>query len=165
DPVQLDTPEARDFLRGRVVLVTGAAGSIGSELSRQISRFEPGRLILLDINESGLHDLQQQLGGSTELSLADIRDRQHLRFVFDRSHPDVVFHAAAYKHVPILERAPLAALATNVAGTANVLACCIATDVRGFVFISTDKAVEPTNVLGYTKRFGEILTIAASREF
>jgi dTDP-glucose 4,6-dehydratase len=165
DPVQLDTPEARDLLRGRIVLVTGAAGSIGSELSRQISRFEPGRLILLDINESGLHDLQQQLGGSTELSLVDIRDRQHLRYVFDRSRPDVVFHAAAYKHVPILERAPLAALATNVGGTANVLACCMATDVRAFVFISTDKAVEPTNVLGYTKRFGEILTISASREF
>jgi FlaA1/EpsC-like NDP-sugar epimerase len=165
DPVQLDTPEARDFLRGRIVLVTGAAGSIGSELSRQISRFEPGRLILLDTSESGLHDLQQQLGGSTEIALVDIRDRQHLRFVFERSHPDVVFHAAAYKHVPILERAPLAALATNVVGTANVLACCIAAEVRGFVFVSTDKAVEPTNVLGYTKRFGEILTIAASREF
>jgi FlaA1/EpsC-like NDP-sugar epimerase len=165
DPVQLDTPEARDFLRGRTVLVTGAAGSIGGELSRQISRFEPGRLILLDTSESGLHDLQQQVGVSAELALVDVRDRQHLRFVFERARPEVVFHAAAYKHVPILERAPLAALATNVVGTANVLACCVATDVRGFVFVSTDKAVEPTNVLGYTKRFGEVLTIAASREF
>lgn len=164
DPVQLDTPEARDYLRGRVVLVTGAAGSIGSELCRQIARFEPARLILLDSNESGLHELHGELEGITQIALADIRDRRHLRHIFDRSRPEIVFHAAAYKHVPILEREPLAALATNVIGAANVLESCAATDVRRFVFISTDKAVEPTNVLGYTKRFGELLSITASRE-
>jgi FlaA1/EpsC-like NDP-sugar epimerase len=164
DPVRLDTPEARDYLRGRVVLVTGAAGSIGSELCRQIARFEPARLILLDSNESGLHELHTQLGGASQIALADIRDRNHLRYVFDRSRPEIVFHAAAYKHVPILEREPLAALATNVVGAANVLECCAAADVRRFVFISTDKAVEPTNVLGYTKRFGELLSLTASRE-
>jgi FlaA1/EpsC-like NDP-sugar epimerase len=164
DPVKLDTPEARDYLRGRVVLITGAAGSIGSELARQIARFEPARLILLDINESGLHDVHRGLEGAAEIALADIRDRHHLRYIFERSKPEIVFHAAAYKHVPILEREPLAALATNIGGTFNVLASCASADVRCFVFISTDKAVEPTNVLGYTKRFGELLTIATSRE-
>ena len=163
DPVQLDTAEARDFLRGKAVLVTGAAGSIGSELCAQLGRFGVARLALLDMNESALHDLNSLLP-SSEIVLADIRDRPALDRIFDRIRPDIVFHAAAYKHVPILERDPLAAAATNVLGLANVLECAMQLDNAGFVFISSDKAVEPTSVLGFTKRFGELLTIAAGRE-
>jgi len=162
DPVELDTPEARDYLRGRTILVTGAAGSIGSELCRQLARFEPARLLMLDNNESGLHAVGTRLPGA-ELLLQDIRDRPGLWHTINRSRPDVVFHAAAYKHVPILERSPQAGISANVIGTANLLACCAAMNVQNLVFISTDKAVEPSSVLGYTKRFGELLTLATAR--
>jgi FlaA1/EpsC-like NDP-sugar epimerase len=162
DPVHLDTPEARDYLRGRTVLVTGAAGSIGSELSIQLARFGPARLVLLDTNESGLHAITSRVQ-SAELLLADIRDRPTLRYHFESVRPHIVFHAAAYKHVPILERAPLAGIVTNVLGTANVIECSASVDAERLVFISSDKAVEPTSVLGYTKRFGELLTLSAAR--
>jgi FlaA1/EpsC-like NDP-sugar epimerase len=167
EPVDLSAGATTDHYQDRRILVTGAAGSIGSELARQLIRLSPERLLLLDMNESGLHALHQSLRGSaaSEIVLGDIRDRGWLGHALEQLRPDVVFHAAAYKHVPILETAPLPGIATNVLGTANLLDVVSRLGVERFVFVSTDKAVEPTNVLGYTKRFGELLTIARAREF
>ncbi|MGH2378866.1 MAG: polysaccharide biosynthesis protein, partial [Candidatus Limnocylindria bacterium] len=166
EPVDLDTEEARALVRGRSVLVTGAAGSIGSELCRRISRLEAKRMILLDTNENGLHEVGLDLGGDVprEVLLGDIRDRRWLDRTLRDLRPDLVFHAAAYKHVPIIERQPLAGIATNALGTANVVEAALAAGVEHLVFVSSDKAVAPVSVLGLTKRFGELLTIAAGRE-
>jgi FlaA1/EpsC-like NDP-sugar epimerase len=163
DPIALDAPIARDFLAGRTVLVTGAAGSIGSELVQQVAESEPAKLIALDVNENGLFELRQRFrseGRDLAISLTDIRDRQAIGRVLNSEQPDVVIHAAAYKHVPILEEAVVPAILTNVVGTANVLQAAIAAGVGCLVFISSDKAVRPTSVLGLTKRLGEMLTIA-----
>jgi FlaA1/EpsC-like NDP-sugar epimerase len=166
EPVNLANPETTQHYSGRRVLVTGAAGSIGSELSRQLMHLSPARLFLLDTNESGLHAVHQSLGESSdvEIVLGDIRDVSWLQHTFRQVRPEVVFHAAAYKHVPILERTPLPGIATNVIGTANVLDAVREVGAERFVFVSTDKAVEPTSVLGYTKRFGELMTLAEARE-
>jgi FlaA1/EpsC-like NDP-sugar epimerase len=165
-PVTLDTPDARAFLTGKRVLVTGAAGSIGSELARRCLEVDPARLLLLDSNESGLHDVLASLGRPAQAAivLADVRDSAQLARDIAAARPEVIFHAAAYKHVPILEQQPLPGLATNVVGTANLLAAADAAGVGSVVFISSDKAVSPTNVLGLTKRFGELLTVAYARE-
>jgi FlaA1/EpsC-like NDP-sugar epimerase len=164
EPVKLETSLARAYIADRTVLVTGAVGSIGSEICRRIAKLEPKRLVLLDTNESGLHDLVATLNGtSAEMLLGDVRDELWLNHVFAELRPEVIFHSAAYKHVPIIERTPLPGIATNVLGTANVLAAAAAIGVARFVFISTDKAVEPVSVLGLTKRFGELLTIAYAR--
>ncbi len=166
EPVELDMPEAREHVGGRSVLVTGAAGSIGSELSRQVAALGPARLFLLDTNESGLHDLQIELAKScdVELLLGDIRDRSWLQHVLASHRPSIVFHAAAYKHVSIAEQEPLATITTNVLGLRNVLDVSRALDVERFVFISSDKAVSPVNVYAMTKRSGELLTLAYARE-
>ncbi len=166
EPVNMDLPEADAYVRGHVVLVTGAAGSIGSELARQLARRGARMLLLLDINESGLHDVRLDIGADapTELVLGDVRDERWLDQVFRRYSPEAVFHAAAYKHVPIVETSPLAGISSNVIGTARVLEAANRYDVRRFVFISSDKAVQPINVLGLTKRFGELLTVAHARE-
>jgi FlaA1/EpsC-like NDP-sugar epimerase len=166
EPVDLKTAGTTEQYGNKRIVLTGAAGSIGSELARQLTHLSPSHLFLLDTNESGLHSVHQSLGSSApaEIVLGDIRDRQWLRHTFDQLRPDVVFHAAAYKHVPILEKAPFPAIATNVIGTANVLDAAGALGVGRFVFVSTDKAVEPASILGYTKRFGELLTIAKARE-
>ncbi|MER6593252.1 polysaccharide biosynthesis protein [Micromonospora purpureochromogenes] len=151
----------RNGLAGRRVLVTGAGGSIGSELCRQIARCEPGELMMLDRDESALHALQMSLHGRAlldgpELILADIRDADGIaRIVADRQ-PDIVFHAAALKHLTLLQRHPGEAVKTNVRGTLNVLEAC--RDVSEFVNISTDKAANPVSVLGYSKRITERLT-------
>jgi FlaA1/EpsC-like NDP-sugar epimerase len=158
----LSTPDVREMLRGKRVLVTGAAGSIGSEISRLVSLLEPACVAVVDTNETGLHDLVQGLNPTApvEMLLGDIKDRAWLAHVFATIRPEVVFHAAAYKHVPILERLPLPGIATNVIGTANLLATAAAAGVERFIFISSDKAVAPQSVLGMTKRFGELLTLA-----
>ena len=164
-PADLDTPEARAFVRGRRVLITGAAGSIGSELARRAVALGADRVALLDMNENGLHELLLELGDApVDLLLGDIRDRAWLGDAIARARPDILFHAAAYKHVPIVERHPLPGISTNVLGTANVLATAATAGVAHVVFISSDKAVHPENVLGLTKRFGELLTIATGRE-
>ncbi|MER7167095.1 nucleoside-diphosphate sugar epimerase/dehydratase [Micromonospora sp. NPDC000207] len=148
-------------LRGRRVLVTGAGGSIGSELCRQIARCDPGELMMLDRDESALHALQMSLHGRAlldgpELILADIRDAEEIgRIIADRQ-PEIVFHAAALKHLTLLQRHPGEAIKTNILGTLNVLDAC--RDVARFVNISTDKAANPTSVLGYSKRLTERLT-------
>ena len=167
-PVQLDTTAIADQISGRRVLVTGAGGSIGSELCRQIARFGPSRLYMLDRDESGLQATEMTLSGhglldSDDLILADIRDPKALADAFERARPEVVFHAAALKHLPLLEAHPLEAWKSNVVGTLNVLTAAEAAGVSTFVNISTDKAANPTCVLGYSKRLAERLTADFAR--
>ena len=151
------------YLTGKRVLVTGAGGSIGSELCRQISRYEPGELIMLDRDESALHAVQLGIHGEARLDLpevvlADIRDSETLLALFQARRPDVVFHAAALKHVTMLEQYPHEGWKTNVLGTRNVLEAATAVTVSHFINVSTDKAADPVNVLGRTKRMAEQLT-------
>lgn len=162
-PVRLDEAAIADHLSGKIVLVTGAGGSIGAELCRQISRFTPARLVMVERDETALHSVQLSLTGaallqSDDLVLADIRDSATIENVFAEIRPDIVFHAAALKHLPLLERHPREGWQTNVLGTLNVLRAAAATGVGTFVNISTDKAAHPTSVLGYTKRVAERLT-------
>ncbi|WP_392544720.1 polysaccharide biosynthesis protein [Oryzobacter telluris] len=164
-PVELDMAAISDQLSGKRVLVTGAGGSIGSELCRQIARFFPEQLFMLDRDESGLHATQMSIEGhalldTDSLVLCDIRDAEELVAVFERTRPDVVFHAAALKHLTMLERHPAEALKTNVVGTHNVLAAARKAGVSTFVNISTDKAANPSCVLGWSKRIAERLTAA-----
>jgi FlaA1/EpsC-like NDP-sugar epimerase len=151
--------EARRLVEGRRVVITGAAGSIGSELVRQITRLG-AHAYLLDHDESRLHGLHLELSGSGLLEadtivLADVRDRRRLRRVFDALAPDVVFHAAAHKHLQLLERAPAEAVKTNVYGTQNVVDAALDAGAERFVLISTDKAAEPSSVLGASKLLSE----------
>ena len=169
-PIHTDLAEIAGYVKGKVVLVTGAGGSIGSELSRQVHRLGPRRLILLDRDESALHALQLSLYGvglldTDDMVLCDIRDRAALREVFARHRPEVVFHAAALKHLPMLEMYPLEGWKTNVVGTSNVLEAAHGVGVATLVNISTDKAADPTSVLGRSKRCAERLTSWYSEEF
>ncbi|MBW3551399.1 MAG: polysaccharide biosynthesis protein, partial [Proteobacteria bacterium] len=152
--------DVRRALEGYRVLITGAGGSIGSEIARQVAAFRPARLVLLDHDETHLHDAAAKVGGVAEQVLADIRDEVRIRAVITQERPDVVFHAAAHKHVPVLEAHPCEAIGTNVVGTDNVLRACLEADVERVVFISTDKAVRPQSVMGATKRIGEQLLLA-----
>jgi FlaA1/EpsC-like NDP-sugar epimerase len=168
-PLETDVAEIAGYLTGRRVLVTGAGGSIGSELCRQIARFSPAELIMLDRDESALHAVQLSMEGralldSGDMELADIRDERMILDLFERRRPHVVFHAAALKHLPLLEMAPGEAVKTNVWGTQTVLNAAVATGVERFVNISTDKAADPCSVLGHTKRLAEGLTSAAAAE-
>ncbi len=162
-PVRLDAARAEGFLRGKVVLVTGGGGSIGSELCRQIARVSPAKLILLEINENSAYDLQQELlrryGGKLDLrvEIASVRDRRRLQHIFARFQPQVVFHAAAHKHVPLMEESPTEAVKNNIFGTWNIVRLSEEYQAEKFVLISTDKAVNPTNVMGATKRMCEQL--------
>jgi FlaA1/EpsC-like NDP-sugar epimerase len=167
-PITMDTTVIAEQLVGRSVLVTGAGGSIGSELCRQIARFGPAKLYLLDRDESGLQATQLSLTGQGQLQgdeviLANIRDVNTLRTVFQLTRPDIVFHAAALEHLPLLESYPLEAWKTNVLGTTNVLTAAAEAGVGTFVNISTDKAADPTCVLGYSKRVAERLTADFAR--
>lgn len=152
-----------EYLTGRRVLVTGAGGSIGTELCRQVHRYSPSELVMLDRDESGLHQVQLEIEGSAMLDkrslvVCDIRDVDALRAVFFEHQPEVVFHAAALKHLPLLEMWPAEAVKTNVLGTLNLLNIAAEFGVTRFVNVSTDKAAEPISVLGYTKRLAERLT-------
>ncbi|MCD4523774.1 nucleoside-diphosphate sugar epimerase/dehydratase [Nocardioides sp. cx-173] len=167
---QLDTDidAIAGYLRGRKVLVTGAGGSIGSELCRQIHRFEPAELMMLDRDESALHAVQLSIHGralldSDDVILCDIRDSQAVNAVFASRRPDVVFHAAALKHLPMLEQYPAEAVKTNIVGTRTVLDAADLVDVDRFVNISTDKAANPSSVLGYSKRIAEQVTADRAR--
>lgn len=162
-PVDTDIQSIADYITGRRVLVTGAGGSIGSELCRQLQRFGPAELVMLDRDESALHAVELSITGralltSSELVLANIRDADVVDRVFLEHQPQVVFHAAALKHQPLLERFPEEALKTNVYGTLNVLRAAAANGVEHFVNISTDKAADPTSALGHSKRIAERLT-------
>lgn len=168
-PVDTQVESVAGYLTGRRVLVTGAGGSIGSELCRQIASFDPAELIMLDRDETGLQASQLAISGnglldSREVVLADIREPDALRAIFDDRRPEVVFHAAALKHLPMLEQYPDEAWKTNVLGTQNVLDASKAVGVTTFVNISTDKAANPTSMLGHSKRLAERLTAAAAAE-
>ena len=161
-PVKLDMGPVTDFLFGRTVLVTGAAGSIGSELARQIATFSPGRMVVLDQNESNLFALELELrrqapGLRVFAEIADVRDRERMRQVFTTYRPQSVFHAAAYKHVPMMEAHPQEAVLTNVLGTKIMAEVASEAGAESFVLISTDKAVNPTSVMGATKRAAEMV--------
>jgi FlaA1/EpsC-like NDP-sugar epimerase len=164
DERTIDLALAASEVRDRVVVVTGAAGSIGSELCRLIATMEPRRLVLVDINESGLFDLAEELRTRPGLDLAEalvsIVDRDQLLTLFADQRPDIVFHAAAYKHVPMLEAHPIQAVMTNVVGTQNLLRCAHATAVKRLILISTDKAASKHSVMGCTKRLCEQLVLA-----
>jgi FlaA1/EpsC-like NDP-sugar epimerase len=160
--VHVTGPGARTVVASKCVLVTGAGGSVGSELAAQIRGFGPSRLVLLDHDETNLHKLQMTLDGhglldDDSLAVADIRDRRRMMHIFNRVKPDVVFHAAAHKHLPLLERHPTEAAKSNVLGTENLVDAALATGVGRFILISTDKAADPTSVLGATKRMAELL--------
>jgi FlaA1/EpsC-like NDP-sugar epimerase len=165
--VTAEVASVREHIAGQRVLVTGAGGSIGAELCRQLHRLGPAQLIMLDRDESALHAIQLTLYGralldSEETVLADIRDQHRVREVFARFRPDIVFHAAALKHLPLLECCPAEALKSNVLGTLAVLEAAADYGVRSFVNISTDKAANPVSVLGYSKRITERLTASMS---
>lgn len=165
DEVKLNTENIEKYIKGKNVLVTGGGGSIGSELCRQISKFNPGTLVILDIYENNAYDLQMELNYkcpkmNKEVIIASIRDKNRLNEIFEKYKPDVVFHAAAHKHVPLMEVNPMEAIKNNVLGTFNVLKCCDEYNVKKFVQISTDKAVNPTNIMGATKRFCELMVQA-----
>jgi FlaA1/EpsC-like NDP-sugar epimerase len=165
--IKIDIVAVAGYLAQKRVLVTGAGGSIGSELCRQVARFGPSRLIMLDRDESGLHAVQLSLHGRAILDdrnvvVADIRDQRRLDEVFAEHRPQVVFHAAALKHLPLLEMYPAEALKTNIVGTYQVLNTAIRYGVSRLVNISTDKAADPVSVLGYSKRIAERLTASAN---
>jgi FlaA1/EpsC-like NDP-sugar epimerase len=167
--IELDVSSIAGYLTGKRVLVTGAGGSIGSELCRQIARFGPSELIMLDRDESALHAVQLSITGRAlldgeDLVLADIRDLDHMHRIFMERRPEVVFHAAALKHLTLLERFPGEAVKSNVWGTLTVLEAAKAAGVTQFVNISTDKAADPTSVLGYSKRIAEKLTAHVAAE-
>jgi FlaA1/EpsC-like NDP-sugar epimerase/dTDP-4-amino-4,6-dideoxygalactose transaminase/lipopolysaccharide/colanic/teichoic acid biosynthesis glycosyltransferase len=162
-PVDTDVASIADYLRGKRVLVTGAGGSIGSELCRQIARFEPANLIMVDRDESALHAVQLSIEGralldSPDVVLVDLRDQPTMERLLRERRPEVIFHAAALKHLPLLERYPGEAVQSNVWLTADLLAAAADVGVEKFVNISTDKAADPTSVLGYSKRIAERLT-------
>jgi FlaA1/EpsC-like NDP-sugar epimerase len=167
--IETDVSSIAGYVTGKRVLVTGAGGSIGSELCRQLDRFGPAELIMLDRDESALHAVQLSIYGralldSQDVVLNDIRDEPALRRIFEDRRPEVVFHAAALKHLPMLEQYPHEAMKTNVLGTTNVLRAAADVGVTTFVNISTDKAADPTSVLGYSKRVAERLTADMARE-
>jgi len=169
EPVKLDCTEIASFLEDRVVLVTGGGGSIGSELCRQIAAFKPKQLIILDNYENNLYDIQNELEFKhPDLYLvpiiANIREKSRLENIFRKYNPDVVFHAAAHKHVPLMEANPTEAIKNNVFGTLNVAECSDKYKVKRFVLISTDKAVNPTNIMGATKRIAEMIIQAMDRQ-
>lgn len=160
---------ARELIRGKRVLITGAAGSIGSELARQVDSLEPAELHLLDHDESRLHSLQLDLHGDGlfehgDAILCDIRDAAAVRRAMQNAAPDIVFHVAAHKHLPLLERFPAEGIKTNILGSHNVITAAAAARAQYLVNVSTDKAAAPTSVLGATKRFAEMLVPAAGTQ-
>lgn len=162
EAIRLDEDRISGYLRGARVLVTGAGGSIGSELCRQICRFNPGRMILYERGESPLYEIDLELrsefpGTEVVSILGDIRDRKQLSEAFAAQQPQVVFHSAAYKHVPMMELHPWKAVKNNILGTRNLIDISVQYDVERFVLVSTDKAVRPVNVMGASKRVAELL--------
>ena len=163
EEVKLDKSSINDFIKGKRVLVTGAGGSIGSELVRQCIKFQPSILVMVDISELNLFEIDREIINEDSKILfkpvlSDIRDSSVVDQVFDEFRPQVVFHAAAYKHVPMQEYFPWEAVKTNVFGTYNVSSISVKYDVEKFVLVSTDKAVQPVNVMGATKRIAEMVT-------
>ena len=169
EPVDIDLDALSSYINGKRVLVTGAAGSIGKELSRQISRLGPAKLILLDRDESGLYYLNQELRRDdfhdAEVFVGDVTNPERISFAFERNRPQLVFHAAAYKHVPMMELQATEAITNNVFGTLNVARGAGAYGASKFINVSTDKAVNPVNVMGATKRLSEMLVRNLAAEY
>ncbi len=163
DPITFDNKDIREFIEGKVCMVTGGGGSIGSELVRQIAKYNPKQVIIVDIYENNAYEIQQELvmeyGDRLNLVtlIASVRDYFRMNQIFKRYKPEVVFHAAAHKHVPLMENSPMEAIKNNVVGTFNVGTLSLANNVKKFVMISTDKAVNPTNVMGASKRCCEMI--------
>jgi len=161
EPIKLDNDIITAELSNKIILITGAAGSIGSELSRQCIKYNPGKIILLDQSESPLHDVELEFGDKFrkeqfEVVIGDVRNADRMRNVFRTFRPDIVFHAAAYKHVPMMENNPSESILNNILGTKNTADLSVEFGAKKFVFVSTDKAVNPTNVMGASKRIAEI---------
>ena len=168
DPIRLDNKNITDLIKGKNVLVTGGGGSIGSELCRQIIKYNPAKLIIFDIYENNLYDIQMELEShypknKIEAIVGSVRDKKRLNKIFEEYSPQLVFHAAAHKHVPLMEHSPLEAIKNNVFGTYNVVNCADEYGVERFVLISTDKAVNPTNVMGASKRLCEMIIQAKNK--
>ena len=169
EPVRVPEASVEAFLAGRRVLVTGAAGSIGSEICRQVLRFGAAEVLAVDFNETGLFYLEKEIrrqfsGERIRVLVSDVRDPERMRRLFEKTSPEVVLHAAAYKHVPMMEEFPSEAFRSNVVGTRNVLDEACRAGCEAFVLISTDKAVQPTSVMGATKRVAELLVSAKTSE-
>ena len=168
EPVHLDNKNINSLIKNKTVLVTGGGGSIGSELCRQIVKYDPKRLVILDIYENNLYDIEMELRAeypklNLEAIVASVRDKARLNNVFETYKPEIVFHAAAHKHVPLMEKSPLEAIHNNVFGTYNVVNCADEYGVEKFVLISTDKAVNPTNIMGASKRVCEMIVQAKNK--
>jgi len=166
DPIELDNSEISGYIEEKTILVTGGGGSIGSELCRQIMKYNPKKLVVLDIYENNAYDLQMELNklyGAEKIDvvIASVRDKERLEKVFEKYRPYIVFHAAAHKHVPLMEANPSEAIKNNVFGTMNTVQCADKFGAKRFVLISTDKAVNPTNIMGATKRICEMLVQCA----
>ncbi|MBQ6593193.1 MAG: polysaccharide biosynthesis protein, partial [Solobacterium sp.] len=160
EPVMLDMSSVREFIHDKIVLVTGGGGSIGSELCRQIAKYEPKQLIIFDIYENSAYEIQQELKREYPLMdlvvmIGSVRDSRRLNEVFRKYHPDVVYHAAAHKHVPLMEDSPCEAIKNNAIGTYKTAYAAMINGCRKFILISTDKAVNPTNIMGASKRICE----------
>ena len=168
EPIKLDNQAISNLIQDKVVLVTGGGGSIGSELCRQIIKCNPKKLIIFDIYENNLYNIEIELKEKYEVErieaiVGSVRDKKRLEEVFAKYNPYLVFHAAAHKHVPLMEISPLEAIKNNVFGTYNVVNCCDKYNVKRFVLISTDKAVNPTNIMGATKRMCEMIVQAKNK--
>jgi FlaA1/EpsC-like NDP-sugar epimerase len=168
EPITLDCQEISEYIMGKAVMVTGGGGSIGSELCRQISKFGPKELLILDFYENNAYDLQNELKYkyprlNMKVLIASIRDKKRLEKIFYEFNPEVVFHAAAHKHVPLMEDNPSEAIKNNVFGTLNLAECADKYGTKRFVMISTDKAVNPTNVMGASKRICEMIIQAMDK--
>ena len=162
-PIITDLKLIKDFIKGKRILVTGGAGSIGSEIVRQLVNFNASSVTVFDNAEASMFHLEQEISRSNPNShikyvIGDVRDKYRLEEVFDSFKPNIVFHAAAYKHVPMMELNPVEAIKTNVLGTMNVSNISYMNEVEKFIMVSTDKAVNPTNIMGATKRIAELYT-------
>lgn len=168
EPIKLDNQNIGKLIKNKVVLVTGGGGSIGSELCRQIVKYNPEKLVIVDIYENNLYDIEQELKANypnieVDAIVASVREKTRLNEIFEEFKPYLVFHAAAHKHVPLMETSPLEAIKNNVFGTYNVVNCADEYQVKRFILISTDKAVNPTNIMGATKRLCEMIVQAKDK--
>ena len=164
DPIQIDKKPIIELIEGKKVLITGAGGSIGNEIAKQVVGYNPEKVIILDIDETEIHNLSLSMNNySSAFSndiipvVCDVRDADKIQYIIQKHEPDIIFHAAAYKHVPLMEYFPEEAMRTNIVGTYNVLIAAVAAGVDKCIIISTDKAVNPTNIMGATKRMAELI--------
>ncbi|MBS1494876.1 MAG: polysaccharide biosynthesis protein [Bacteroidetes bacterium] len=174
EPIQTDIKQVKNLIKNKIVLVTGAGGSIGSELCRQILNCNPGKLILLGHGENSIFEIQNELHTrkkknfnhvSIESVIADVRNKTRIDQTIIDYKPDIVFHAAAHKHVPLMEANPCEAVTNNILGTKNLIEACAKNNIQNFVMISTDKAVNPTSIMGATKRMAEMIVLKAAKDY